>query len=88
MIIDFLHARLSAGIKILFTAIQFLFDHSSKQECRKTGLVFFEIGVYDLVASADLKLWKIHVYVSLMSSVYITFFQFKVEPPSNNIVIL
>lgn len=88
MIIDFLHARLSAGIKILFTAIQFLFDHSSKQECRKTGPAFIEIGAYDLVANAGLKLWKTRICVPLMSSVHITFLQFKVEPPSNNIVIL
>lgn len=63
MIINFLQVRLSAGIKIHFTAIQFLFDHSSKQECRKTGQAFTEIDVCDLVANAGLKLWKTHVHV-------------------------
>lgn len=88
MSINFSHTRLLAGIKALFTAIQFLFHHSSKQECRKTGQAFTEIDVCDLVSNAGLKIWKTHVHVPLMSYVHITFLQFKVEPVSNNIVIL
>lgn len=47
-----------------------------------------EIDVCNLVANAGLKLWKTHVHVPLMSSLHVTFLQFKVEPLSNNIPII